>query len=421
MDPTNPRPTVKRVRLAIVVSHPIQYFSPWFRHLAAQEDLKIKVFYLWDFGVSPRFDQDFGRVLQWDIPLLDGYDHEFLSNHSADPGTHHFRGLDNPGLVPALEAWRPEAILLFGYAYASHLRVILSRKLKNIPLLLRGDSHDLARPSGLKPWLKRQVRALLFRRFAGFLAVGKANADYYRNSGVPEERIHFAPHCVDNDRFRDAAPQAAEEARAWREELGIPAQALVVLFAGKLETRKRPMDLLEAFERMDATHPSPGSHEQVLLFAGSGEWEERLRARAGGRLGKTVFFAPFQNQSRMPMVYAAGDLLVLPSESESWGLAVNEAMNLARPAIVSTHVGCAEDLVLPGETGWIFEAGDVAALTGALSAAFAQGRGAIQAMGVAARRRVAGYSNATATEGLRATLASALLADGASTHGPSTP
>ena len=392
-------------RLAIVVSHPIQYFSPWFKHLAAQPDLQVKVFYLWDFGVEARYDPAFGHSIQWDIPMLDGYEYAFVPNHSANPGTHHFRGLNNPGLVAALRTWSPNVILLFGYNYPSHLRVLLSWHLRNIPLLLRGDSHDLSRSPGWKTQLARYVRSLLFRRFDGFLAVGKANADYFRNCGVPDDRVFFTPHCVDNARFQAATSQAAKDAIAWRAELGIPADALVVLFAGKFEPKKRPQDLLNAFEKacnaLPSADPSP-----VLLFVGSGVLEDQLGALAGDRLGRTVFFAPFQNQSHMPRVYATGDLLVLPSYGvgETWGLAVNEAMNLGRPTIVSSHVGCGPDLVVPGETGWIFEAGNINALAGDLVKALSTGRKGLALMGQEARTRVRGYSYEAATAGLRATL-----------------
>lgn len=387
-------------RLAIVVSHPIQYYAPWFRHLAQQPGLELRVFYLWDFGVTAQVDRGFGHALQWDLPLLDGYAHEFVTNRSKDPGTHRFRGLDNPELVPRLAKWKPDAILLFGYAYWSHLRVLLSPRLTKVPLLLRGDSHDLGRPRGARSTLSRWTRRLLFKRFARFLAVGKANTDYYRKAGVPAECIYFVPHCVDNDRFRDAAPQATLEASAWRRELGIPADALVVLFAGKFEPQKRPLDLLAAFS---LARPSHGNHQgtgPVLLFVGSGELEAELRLRAGVEVGRSVFFVPFQNQRQMPNVYAMADLLVLPSQSESWGLAVNEAMSMGRVVIVSSHVGCGPDLVRSGVTGWIHEAGSVSDLGRLLSEAFAVGRTTLLEMGARAHASVSEYSYASATLGL---------------------
>ena len=448
-------PASVSLRLAIVLSHPVQYYSPWFRHLAAREELSVKVFYLWDFGVKETRDRAFGESFTWDIPLLEGYEHEFLMNRSADSGTHHFRGLDNPGAVVAVAAWKPDAVLLFGYSYVTQLRLILSRRLAGVPFYFRGDSHDLCRPAGWRPKVSRLLRKLLFRRFAGFLAVGEANAGYFRNCGVTDNKIHRVPHCVDNSRFQAAAAQAALDAKQWKQQLGIPHAATVVLFAGKFETIKRPLDLLEAFLQLSevdgrqgtgdreqeaaeersastgsvpytlspvpsalspvpctlspvpcslspvpsALSPVPCSLSAVLLFVGSGPLESALRVAAGEEIGRSVFFAPFQNQTAMPKVYQTGDVLVLPSQSETWGLAVNEAMNLARPAIVSSHVGCGPDLIVPGKTGWVFPAGDVTALRSCLAEATADPV-RLQHMGEAARRHVAGFSYEVATEGL---------------------
>ncbi|MGB7564020.1 MAG: hypothetical protein WBM08_04625, partial [Prochlorococcaceae cyanobacterium] len=192
-------------RLAVVVSHPIQYYAPWFAQLAAEPGLELMVFHLWDFGVEERHDRGFGQSLQWDLPLLEGYPSRLVANVSPDPGTHHFSGLDNPSLVSELLAWKPDALLLFGYTYRSHLRLLLDPRLWRIPLLLRGDSHDLARSKGLRPFLSGLLRRLLFRRFAAALAVGQANGAYLRASGLPPRRIFQAPHAVDNDRFQAAA------------------------------------------------------------------------------------------------------------------------------------------------------------------------------------------------------------------------
>jgi glycosyltransferase involved in cell wall biosynthesis len=117
-------------------------------------------------------------------------------------------------------------------------------------------------------------------------------------------------------------------------------------------------------------------------------------------------FVSFQNQSAMPAVYRTGDVLVLPSKGryETWGLAVNEAACCGLPAIVSSHVGCGPDLIEDGVTGWIFEAGNVAALQRALETA-AVNRGRVAAMGEALKQRViSDYSYQSATEALLAGL-----------------
>jgi glycosyltransferase involved in cell wall biosynthesis len=246
------------------------------------------------------------------------------------------------------------------------------------------------------------LRRLVFKRIAAFLAVGEANRDYLRASGVPPERVFVARHFVENERFlRDERTAAA--GRELRDELGIARDALVFLFAGKLEPNKRPLDLMRAWravrERLELGNPTA-----ALLFVGSGVLERELRAEAAGLEGKTVFFSPFRNQSEMPRVYAAADVLVLPSQSETWGLCVNEAMNAATPAIVSSHVGCAPDLIRPGETGWIFPAGDVDAL-GRLLIDVADRRAQLPAIALAAQRHVAGFSRENATRALLGALA----------------
>lgn len=380
-------------RLAVVVSHPIQYYAPWFARLARLPGIILHVFYLWDFGIKQHCDEKFGVPILWDIPLLEGYASSFVPNLASDPGTHHFFGLDNPRLVSLLCRWKPDAVLLFGYTSLSHLRILLDPRLWRVPIVFRGDSHDLARSRGWKSFCGFIIRTLLFRRFSAALAVGSANADYLVHHGL-RNKVLLAPHCVDNSRFQRVASEAEDSALAWRAQMGIPADAPIILFAGKLESKKRPVDLLEAFVQL--SHPSA-----FLVFFGAGPLETTLRTRAASLPNARVIFEGFQNQRSMPRTYAIGDLFVLPSfgNGETWGLAVNEAMNMARPVIVSNHVGCAADLVLPERTGWIFPAGDVLALQRCLAHALSDPI-RLRRMGLTAREHIAKYSYAAATHGL---------------------
>ncbi len=379
-------------KLAIITSHPIQYYAPWFRYLANSKDLAIKVFYLWNFGVTKQVDVGFQQALEWDIPLLTGYDYEFVPNVSSTPGTHHFWGLQNPSLVPLVKAYNPDAVLLMSYNYASLYHFLWNWNTRQTPLLFRGDSHRLLAPTGVKTWLKRQWITQIYRRFAACMYVGKANYDYFRYHGVAEQCLFFSPHAVENDRFLSETESATHQAIAWKQELGIPEHHAVVLFPGKFEPKKRPLDLLHAF--LDA-HLSNVS----LLFVGGGSLELELKALATGH--SNIYFAPFQNQTLMPRTYAIADLVVLPSygTGETWGLAINEAMCLARPVIVSTHVGCAHDLIHPYDNGLIFPAGNVPALARSLQEAFSN-RERLQQWGEKSRSIVSQYSYTQATQGL---------------------
>jgi glycosyltransferase involved in cell wall biosynthesis len=378
-------------RLAIVLSHPTQYYSPWFRWLGTHTRLDFRVFYLWEFGVTAQRDPEFGHRFKWDVDLLSGYDHEFVPNVARDPGTHHFSGLNNPTLPERLRAWQPDAVLLFGYAYRTHLGLI---RRPPAPLIFRGDSHLIGhQPS----WLKRFVLRRLYARFAAVTYVGKANRDYFRAFGVPEDKLHFAPHCVDGDRFIQDEACARSVARL-REELDLGGRK-VVLYAGKLIPAKQPDALLDVFLKL-------APPDFALVFVGEGSERAALEARAAGHPDCVVRFLPFANQSEMPSRYALADLFVLPSRGlyETWGLAVNEAMHLGVPCLVSDRVGCQRDLVTDGETGWVFPATDTAAFQAALSRALQTLRGDRTELRLHIAARIGGYTYAQASNGLNSAM-----------------
>jgi glycosyltransferase involved in cell wall biosynthesis len=387
-----------RPRLAIVLSHPTQYYSPWFRWLRAQAALDLRVFYLWDFGVTARRDPEFRADFAWDVDLLAGYESEFVPNRARRPGTDHFWGLRNPALPARLAAWHPDLLLLFGYHFATHLRLIAWSRQHRLPLIFRGDSHLLGQPR--PSLLKRLGLRLLYRQFAAITYVGAANRAYFETFGVPADRLHFAPHAVDHQLFDPANSTHQESARRLRADLGLPADRRVVLFAGKLLARKQPAALLEAFLAAPRPHTT-------LLFVGEGEERAALQARAARSPAADVRFLPFANQTEMPARYRLADLFVLPSRgnSETWGLAVNEAMHLGVPCLVSDVVGCQRDLVTDGDTGWVFRAGDAAHLRAKLEealAALARDAAGVKAQALA---RIAGYTYAQTTEGLLRALA----------------
>jgi glycosyltransferase involved in cell wall biosynthesis len=350
-------------RLAIILSHPIQYYSPWFRSLHDDPDINLRVFYLWDFGTKDSHDRGFGQRIQWDIPLLEGYDYEFVPNCSQNPGTHHIWGLQNPGLIDRVRAYRPDIVLLMNYNYSSLYNFLWYWR--DCPILFRGDSHRLTPEVGVKSWLKRQWITQVYRRFDGILYVGQANYRYFRYHDVPPEKLIFAPHTIENQRFTSQIESAHRQAAAWKESLEIPTHHRVILFAGKFIDKKRPLDLLEAFINANLSNTS-------LLFVGAGQLNDELRNRATSH--PHIYFAGFQNQSLMPRTYAIADLFVLPSygSGETWGLAVNEAMCLNKAILVSNHVGCAADLVKPNKNGLVFTAGDVESLTQCLRLACQQ-------------------------------------------------
>ena len=331
-------------RLAIVTTHPIQYYAPVFKLLYEKQEIIIGVFYTWGERALDKYDPGFDQKITWDIPVFDGYPYEWVLNTAAEPGTHHFKGIINPGLTDQLSAWHPDAILFYGWAYDGHLKAI--RYFKNkIPVLFRGDSTLLNEKSGLKGIFKSIFLKWLYKHIDHAFYVGTNNKAYFKRYGLKDNQLSFAPHAVDNERFE---ADKSEDAFLLRQKLDVRENEILILFAGKLEDKKSPLLLLNAFLALQ----KQGVH---LLFIGNGALENDLKTKA--KNATNVHFMNFQNQLAMPAAYQAADLFCLPSRGpgETWGLAVNEAMACGKAVLVSDKVGCAIDLVKENYNGTIFQ------------------------------------------------------------------
>ena len=347
----------KKYKLAVVVSHPIQYQAPFFQLLSKCPELDLKVFFCSKWGLKEYYDEGFGEKIKWDIPLLDGYDFEFLPNISPLKNPSKFFGLINPLVINKLKSRDFNAVWIHGWANLTNWIVILAALSFKIPILLRGESNLFNKGSPLKSFFKRIVLKWLFKRISGFLAIGKYNAEFYRSYGISSEKIFLVPYTVNNDYFLRKAEELVLKKKELKEKYKIPKELPVILYSGKLIDVKRPMDLLKAFEVVSK------DCKAALVFVGDGKLKKQLEASANKNKIKNVFFMGFKNQTELPEFYAMSDVFVLPSSHEPWGLVVNEAMCFSLPVIVSDKVGAGGDLVREGLNGFIYSAKDVISLS----------------------------------------------------------
>ena len=341
-------------RIGFLVSHPIQYYAPLFRELAKRCDLT--VYFSHRQTPEQQARAGFGVSFEWNIDLLSGYESRFLTNVASRASTERFTGCDTPGVGEEIARGRFDAFIVPGWALRSYWQAVQACRRLGVPVLARGDSHL----GGPRHIAVRLAKAVLFprllHRFDGFLYVGQRHREYLLHYGAAAERMFFSPACVDNEAFAKASAQARREAAAVSG--GRPRR---VRFVGKLTEGKRPVDLVHAVARL--TGPPV-----EVVFAGSGALEGVLREIAAQAAVRANFLG-FVNQGELPGVYGSADLLVMPSEHETWGLVVNEAMACGLPAVVSDVVGCAPDLIDPGMTGLTFPRGDTAALALAIATA----------------------------------------------------
>jgi glycosyltransferase involved in cell wall biosynthesis len=336
--------------LCVVASHPIQYQAPIFRELAKVCD--VTVYFAHKDTPQDQAQEEFGVEFEWDLDLLRGYESRFLSNAAQRPGFSRFFGCDSPELEAVVREKNFDAVLVMGWNLRSYWQAVRACRRSGVPVMVRGDSTLTAPRSFVKRFVKRLAYPAMFSIFDRCLYVGKLNRQYFVHYGVGPERLFLSPHAVDNDWFSRSC--AKLDKKEQRRRYGIEEDAVVVLFAGKLVDRKRPLDILYAVE---------GLGEDVhVVYAGSGEAGDGID-KVRRMLRVNCHLLGFRNQSEMPSVYSIADIVVLPSDGfETWGLVVNEAMACGIPAVVSSEVGCVPDLIEPGVTGYTFPKGNIEAL-----------------------------------------------------------
>ena len=352
----------KPVRIAVLNSHPIQYFAPLYAYLNAVSDLDVTALYLSDISIRGGRDAEFGRDVKWDLDLLTGYRSVFLGKAARIREPRGFWSLIAPQVWNELHSGRYDVLWLHGHNYAANLIALMAAKTASMPIIMRGDTHLGLPRSAIKSALRRPMIGALYRLCDRLLAIGSANAAFYRAMGVPDRKIFLVPYSVDNDRFMQAANLTKDQRTDVRRRYNVPSDRPSVLYAAKFTRGKRPGDLLDAARRLKMKTDRPFT----VVMAGSGELEEGLRGFCAKHLLDNVVFTGFINQLELPSLYAASDIFVLPSELDAWGLAVNEAMCAGLPVVVSREVGCVPDLVKAGINGYTPAAGDVDGLTRAL-------------------------------------------------------
>ncbi len=347
----------KALRLAVCLSHPIQYKTPVLRALARQPGLHLEVFYYSNRGLVRKENRYHGGVPAWDVPLLAGYESGFLPNLVDEENWKipFLQPFVNPAVIHRLRSGAYDAVIIHSYLYPSDWLAFWTAKKEHIKVLFYGDMYP-RHPLSIG---QRIVRSLLHKRMIhgadACLAIGSlARQVFLEEYGVPAERIFLAPYTVDNNFFISEVERLRSQKDQIKTELGISPQLPVVLCVAGMVPEKQQLDLVEALARLN--------HPCQLILVGHGPLLEQVREVCCQFLPSTLLTG-FVNQSILPRYYAIADIFVLPSKSDVFGLVVNEAMCAGLPIIASTAVGATHDLVHEGENGFTYPPGDIPALS----------------------------------------------------------
>jgi glycosyltransferase involved in cell wall biosynthesis len=388
------------IRLAILAMNPVPYHSTLYRSICSAPEFDGKVIYLDTVGLEGIYEKDFGTKIEWDIPLLDGYDFEFVSNYARNKESGAFSRI-NPGLPGVLKRGRFDAILIQGYSIVSFWVALFAARRLGTKVIWRGEvtlKHgDTSR--GIRRRVRDAIVKSFLKRCDAVMYTCAGNRDFLLHHGISNEELHPFLCAVDNDRFRAEFKRYAPQSTQIRRELGIPEGNVIVLFCGRLTQRKRPFDVLEAIQKA-------GSRQLSFVIMGDGPQRGELLDAARTCDIHTVFLG-FVNQSEISRYYTIADVFCLLSEYDPSPKALNEAMNCMLVPVVSDTIGTAGDLVIDGETGFQVALGD----TDEVAARIAQLRdnGEMrQRMAERSLERVSHFSFASDVAGLEAACRAAL-------------
>ena len=350
---------MKRIKLGWIATHPIQYQAPLLRAISQSGNIDLEVIFFSDFSVNNYHDTEFGKSVSWGKEILEGYKFQFLRRLG-------FRINKISTFSPVILNLRStilkggyDVVMIQGWNHYGMLMAAWICKRHGIKVLMRCEATDHIQSSkGLKKWIKEIMIVHYFSKIDFFFAIGTKNREYYKKRGIKKDKIDFMPYCVDNIFFEKKSFQISESNNHIYTQLdkSIP----VILFSGKLISRKRPDLLLQAYDKLNNGKP-------YLIFVGDGELRNSLEAIAKEKKLDKVFFIGFQQQSELINLYKLANIFVLPSDDETWGLVVNEAMVCECAVIASDRVGSAVDLVRNNENGFIFKSGCVDSLVLALN------------------------------------------------------
>lgn len=384
-------------RLAILASHVIQYQDPFFRLLAREPEIDLTVIYCSLQGAQPYRDEDMKTTLSWDLEMLQGYRWRALRNFGRGSG---YWRLVNPGVMPAIWRGRYDAVLLMlGWGTITSLLAVAACRAARIPIAMFGDSSFVPPEDSVLRTLRAGFFRGLFRMTDAFMISGTFNAGYYRHYGAEPQRFFDLPWAIDNERFAEAARFAPGEREALRARYGIGPESVVFLFSAKLIPRKDPISLVRAFEQMQ--HRDRAS----LVFMGEGELRPELETYIRTHGLRNVHLIGFVNQSEIPKHYAMADAFVLPSLDDPRGTVINEAMACHLPVVVTDRCGPVGDIVRHGDNGFVFQPGDVDALTADLDL-LASDDSLRRRMSERSREIIAAWNYARGVEGVKAMLRS---------------
>lgn len=341
------------MKVAIVVSHPIQHFCPQYISLSKIPGFTIKVFFASMLGYKKFIDKNFGQELVWNNLRMNEFDHVFLN---GDQVLQSNKELDAPGLEVALNEYKPDVLVSYGYFHKVQQRAQRWAQSNKVPIAYISDAENNQKRDFWKQLGKSIYLRWYFKKINYFFTVGNANEKYYINYGVSESRFIRMHYSIDIDVYTKTFSNKQNLRNEIRNKYNIGSEDFVLAVVGKLVEWKNQdhlIDLLYKLEEQDK--------KVHLLILGSGKMKEEWEIKAKNLKKNVAHFTGFVDPLNLPEYYAASDIYVHPAKVEPHSLAISEAIFMGLPVILSDRCGSygVSDDVQEGKNGFVYPFGDI--------------------------------------------------------------
>jgi glycosyltransferase involved in cell wall biosynthesis len=336
-----------KARVLLVHNIMAPYRFPLFRALSAERDIQLTVWFMSQSARNRRWSQAPDVDLGFNYAVLPSIELNYARRDL-------FTYILNYTFPWRYLVERYDVLVSAGWLdFAAQAGFALS-KLTHRKFILWSESTPYE-PSWRRSFATPLVRTMV-RHANACIAVGTRSHQYLQMLGAREPDIFTAISTVDVAHFRRTSSLARSHRHEYRTQRGIRRKR-VILYCGQFIPRKGLRTLLDAFATVKRQF-----QDVSLVLVGYGPQQAELEWIVNNRQVEDVHFIGHVEVEDMPKLYALADIFVLPSEEETWGLVVNEAMACGLPVVVTDRVGAAPDLVDEGCNGYVIGMGDSAAL-----------------------------------------------------------
>ena len=350
------------LKIAIVVSHPIQHFCPQYVSFAQHENIQLKVFFGSALGYKKYLDENFKQEIFWGNLQLDKFDHVFLNGDAVLQAD---KNLDALTLEKELSMYAPDCVIQYGYFQALQKRTYRWAVKNKVALAYISDTELRQQRNKIKQWIKSIYLRRHFSKISYFLTVGNANEEFYAKHGVAATKVLRMHFPIDVQQYENAYAQKSELAKQKRNQYTIGENETILLVVGKLVSWKNQDHIIEAMKLLEGR----GIYMHLFML-GSGEMKEAWQKKAAQLQHSKVYFPGFIDIETLPAYYAATDIYICPAAVEPHSIAISEAIYMGCPVIISDRCGSygPGDDVQEGKNGYVFPLGNIAVLAETIAA-----------------------------------------------------